>query len=310
MKKLFWLLLFILALVIAGIYFLIPTTLTISSAVSIEASAPRITELLATNKALSKWWPEKKSDSAAAAIYKGQTFDVSGSSYNLVEIAAGFTDSALSTKLQMVQLKPDSSIVEWTCQTTAGFNPIKRVQQYRAAVALKENMTDLLLALKTYADKKENIYGMKIEKLTVKDTVLVSTRAQFDHLPTTDDIYGLVNKLQAYIASENATATNYPMLNLMEVDKKQYNVMVGIPTNKLLKGKGDIELKRMVMGNILVGQFSGGMTKTLDAFYQMDRFKADFQFTTVAIPFAQLITDRSKESDSTKWISSICLPVL
>lgn len=310
MKKLLWLVLFLLALVIAGIYFLIPSTLSISSAISIEAAAPRITELLASNNGLARWWPEKNAAKDSTLSLNGQSFSVSGSSYNLVEIEALLEQGPIKSKVQMVQLRPDSSVVEWTCKTTAGLNPIKRIQEYREAVALKENMDKLLVALKTYADKKENIYGMKVEKLTVKDTVLVSTRAHFDHLPTTEDIYKLVAKLQTYIASEKATATNYPMLNINETDKNQYNVMVGIPTNILLKGKGDIELKRMVMGNILVGQFSGGMGRTLDAFYQMDRFKSDFEFTTIAIPFVQLITDRSKESDSTKWISNICLPVL
>lgn len=310
MKKLLWLLLFVLVLVIAGIYTLIPNTLSISSVISIEASAPRITELLESNKALAKWWPERNSDNDSAFGFNGQTFAISGSSYNLVEIEARLQQGPIKTKVQMVKLRPDSSVVEWTCQTSAGFNPIKRIQDYREAVALKENMDKLLMALKSYGDKKENIYGMKIENLTVKDTVLVSTKAHFDHLPTTEDIYKLVAKLQTYIAAEKASITNYPMLNINETDKNQYNVMVGIPTNILLKGNGDIELKRMVMGNILVGQFKGGMGKTLDAFYQMDRFKSDFEFTTVAIPFVQLVTDRSKEPDSTKWISTICLPVL
>lgn len=310
MKKLFWLFLLLITLIVAGIFYFIPTTLTISSATSIHGPAARVTELLASNESLGRWWPEKKKDTVSPLTINNQSFNVTGSSYNLVEVTAGFREGPLKGRIQLAGIRPDSTVAEWTYQTTTGYNPIKRFLDYQAAVSLKENLNSLLLALKNYAEKKENIYGMNIEKLTVKDTVLVATRSHFDHLPTTPEIYGLIVKLRDYIHSENAFETNYPMIHLDADDKNEFNIMVAIPTNRLLKGKGDIELKRMVMGNILVGQFTGGSSRMMEAFSQMEQFKSDYHFTTIAIPFAQLVTDRTKETDSTKWVTTICLPVL
>jgi hypothetical protein len=63
-------------------------------------------------------------------------------------------------------------------------------------------------------------------------------------------------------------------------------------------------------GNILTGEVTGGQKQIEEADRQMQLYIMDYQRSIIAIPFQMLITDRTKEPDSTKWITRIYYPVV
>ena len=63
-------------------------------------------------------------------------------------------------------------------------------------------------------------------------------------------------------------------------------------------------------GNILVVEVRGDQQTINEAIKQIEKYITDYQRSIIAIPFQSLITDRSKESDSTKWITKIYYPVV
>jgi hypothetical protein len=63
-------------------------------------------------------------------------------------------------------------------------------------------------------------------------------------------------------------------------------------------------------GNILSGEVIGGPQEIDAATKQFELYIHDYQRTIIAIPFQMLITDRTKEPDSTKWITRIYYPVV
>jgi len=63
-------------------------------------------------------------------------------------------------------------------------------------------------------------------------------------------------------------------------------------------------------GNILTGEVTGGQEQIEQAQKQMELYISDYQRSIIAIPFQMLITDRTKEPDSTKWVTRIYYPVV
>jgi len=101
------------------------------------------------------------------------------------------------------------------------------------------------------------------------------------------------------------------MLNIKKTDSATYTAQVGLPVDRALPQKGDISLKWMMKGgNILAGEVTGGQEQIEEAQKQMELYIGDYQRSIIAIPFQMLITDRTKEPDSSKWITMIYYPVV
>ncbi len=294
----------------AATYIFIPSTLSVSSTVSILAPGVRLANVTADSKNWDGWWPEKTAASTEGYSLHNHQYSVSVNSYNIIETSISWGDSSLPARLLFASVETDSTLVEWSTSIQAGPNPISRLQNYFDAQSLQKDFALLLSALKTYAEKRENLYGMDIQKNIVTDTVLVAKKVMLDHEPGTEEIYAIVKELRDYIASEKATATDQPMVNIRKDAPTEYFLMVGLPTNRVLPGKGAIELKRMPPGNIAIGEITGGPETVKRAFEQMENFRSDFRLTSVAIPYAKLITDRTEIRDTTKWITRICAPIL
>jgi hypothetical protein len=102
-----------------------------------------------------------------------------------------------------------------------------------------------------------------------------------------------------------------PMLNIMKIDNANYTAQVGLPVDKKLPEEGDIALKWMMKdGNILAGDVTGGPKQIEEAMKQFEKYILDYQRSIIAIPFQMLITDRTKEPDSTRWVTRIYYPVV
>ena len=62
-------------------------------------------------------------------------------------------------------------------------------------------------------------------------------------------------------------------------------------------------------GNLLEGEISGGFASIRKAFNEYENFIKDYAKTSPAIPYELIITDRTKERDTAKWITRLCYPV-
>jgi hypothetical protein len=99
------------------------------------------------------------------------------------------------------------------------------------------------------------------------------------------------------------------MLNVSTSDSATFNCMVALPINKKVEGNGAIFFVRMVPGRFLTSEVKGGPYTIASAHRMMDQYFKDFNRVTMGIPFEYLVTDRLKETDTTKWITRIYGPV-
>lgn len=301
--------LLVVTMLLGSVYVFIPDIISIKSGITIKATRPGLHRMLQDKSNVAKWWPGKISNDSfylADFIY---TFNNGDITVLPVSLTDGKTN--LSTSLFLLSHEVDSTQLEWVGTMGTSYNPIKRFAKYLQAKKINSDMVSILQEMQSFYSKPENIYGFEIKKELVVDSLLISTSGKCKGYPGTEFIYSLIDKLKAFVADKSAKETGYPMLNIGTEDSLEFEVKVAIPTDKLLLSSGNILQKKMLgRGDILVTEVKGGIDVTTKAFAQIQKYASDYQRVAPAIPFYSLITDRTKEPDSNKWITKIYFPVM
>jgi hypothetical protein len=315
MKK--WLLLIaaVAVLFFACIYILIPADIEISYFTTAKATRDGTYRTIASENEWMKWWNynnlQKKPSEINNRIFSNEnyTYAFKQSGFNTALISIQHENNKTDGKLTILQLAPDSIVItlQTSLKTTA--NPFSRIQQYFEAVSLKENIEKVLASLKAFVEKDENIYGIKISETTTRDSFLISKKQMFAHQPSMTDVYALINDLKEYASKNNCKQVSSPMLNILE-DSNKYRVMVALPINKAITTQPPVSLIKMTNGNFMTTRVQGGLMTVQKALQQMQLYFDDYDKTSMAITFQYLVTDRTKEADTTKWITEIYAPVL
>jgi hypothetical protein len=119
----------------------------------------------------------------------------------------------------------------------------------------------------------------------------------------------MISDLKTYINNKSVLQTNPPMLNVMQ-NSGIFKTMVAIPINKSIPNTDKFIIKKMVAGKILITETKGGPANAEATIKKVELYMDDYNLLSPAISFQSLVTDRLKETDSTKWITKIYYPVM
>jgi hypothetical protein len=215
----------------------------------------------------------------------------------------------INSLLNIIPINSDSVAIQWKGESTATWNPVKRYNIYQEEKKLENNIEALLHFMKEFLEDEEKLYGIRIDQIKVKDTILVASKYFSKAYPTTAEIYNLIERVKNFIKTQGATETNYPMLHVIQ-DSGLFRTMVAIPVNKTIPENNKFLLKKMVPGRILVTDVKGGIFSADNATKTIEKYMDDYHLVSPAIYFQSLVTDRSRETDTSKWITRIYYPVM
>ena len=305
MKKILIALAVLLLVIIAATYLFIPRELKIVATTSLNAALPGVSRSLSDNNTWKNFWP-------GSTVFKldDQSYFIKGKFFNVFNIDISSEKDTVSSSMTLLLLKSNSLTIEWTSELLNSRNPLTRITQYRKARSIEKNMNSILKAMKHFMEQTKNIYGLDIKQTTVKDSVVISTRRLFDHHPTVKDVEDMIQSLKEYIFTNKATEHGFPMLNITKTDSSHYETMAAIPVDRELPLTGTFAPKLLLKGgNLLEAEVIGGFYKIEKALQELENYRNDYRFNSPAIPYQRLITDRSKEPDTTKWITILQYPV-
>lgn len=313
MKKLLLVLASICVVFLACIYLFIPSNITFSKVYILNTKISIANRLLLNENYWRKWWPSHTSDKKPVQdkndfVYNNYNYSLDKKMMNTGEIIISGNKISLKSILNIISVTNDSVAVNWTSEMPTSFNPFKRIKNYIYARQIKNSMTGILESFQAFLKKTENIYGLSIGQIQVKDTILISAKFSTQQYPSTQEIYAAVNNLKQYIVEAGAGETNSPMLNITH-DSTNYRTMIAIPISKEIPAKNDYEIKRMIPGKILVTEVKGGQSQTDEAMRQLTFFLNDNNISSPAKPFESLVTNRSLELDTSKWVTKIYYPI-
>ena len=306
MKKILTGLIISIALLLAAVYLFIPGTIKMQRSIGISAGLAAVSRVLAKDDNWNKWWPVKTPFS-----YNGENYKLRGNTFNVIGVDMYSGTDTIKSRLELALIDNDSMTLIWAAEKATSANPFTRYSVYRDTKRIQENMSHLLEYIKTFLEKPENVYGFFIHKTMVTDSVLVSTRRSFDHHPDPKEIDAMIQSIKKYIAENSAAEKNYPMLNITKLDSADYEVMTAIPVDRSLPDTKEFTTKYMLkQGNILESEVKGGPYTIAAAIDQLEIYRADHQYTSPAIPYQLLVTDRTKETDTARWVTKLYYPVL
>lgn len=295
----------VLLLAVAGAFLLLPRQVSLSQDMAIKAPSAAVLRSLTEKEKWAQWWPAEN----AALRYRAANFNASSQMTNslLVDIPTG--DSAVQGLLMAIGVSTDSTIVSCEATLPAGMNPLHRISTWMEARRLKRELSKTLSRLKGFSEDPRKVYGIPVREVRVTTPFLVAVRSESRGYPSTEAVYAQVNKLRTYVQSLDAHETAPPMLNAERVDSNRYTFMVALPVDTLLPGKGDILQKRMVLGKLLEAEVRGGDSTVRRGLSALEDYRRDYRRVSPAIPYASLTTDRTKERDTTKWVTHLYYPV-
>jgi hypothetical protein len=312
MKK--WLLITagILVLLLTSVYVFFPKLLHISNIEQINCNINSVNRFVMVEDKWARWWPGTvEHDSLSnknVFIYNGYKYIITGNRYYAVAIQTHDNELAIDGTIFFLPMSIDSVQAEWKYSLETNSNPINRIHLYRETKKVNKNMMDIMKSMKAFLEKQENVYGMRIDEILVKDTILVTTKFSSDQYPSTSKIYGLISGIKNYISINNAKGTSFPMLHVWH-DSGRFHTTVAIPVDRRIPENKTYTMKRMVPGKILVSEVTGGLYRTREALRQLEIFLSDNNLSSPAIPFESLITNRMEEPDTAKWVTKIYYPV-
>ena len=305
MKKLLFGIVLTIVFLMALIYVFIPGKIKIHAFVPVKATMTGVSRLLSNDSTWHDWWPgEQTFDS------NGKSYILNGHIFNAFDVIIIKEKDSLDSRINLVLFDEDSMSVDWSLELATSTNPFRRFSQYKKAKEIRKDLNTILLSLKKFAEVPQNIYGIVVKRTIVQDSVLISTRRSFDHKPGVLEIDAMIQKLKAYIAQNEALEKNFPMLNIMMIDSSDYQAMVAIPVDRELPATKEFAPKVLLKGgNILEAQIHGGQHTIEKAITELENYRDDHKYTSPAIPFQLLVTDRAKEPDTTKWTTKLYYPI-
>jgi hypothetical protein len=210
--------------------------------------------------------------------------------------------------MRLIALRTDTTLVHWNAIVRGGNAPWQRIQTWIKSRQIKNDVEKFLSGLHRWEEPR-HVYGFAIAHETVKDTAFIATRFASAHYPATAAIYEQVALLEQYIMEQGAQATGYPMLHV-QATGTGFEAMVALPVNRTLPGTSTFAPKHMIMGNILSAEIKGGTSKMESGMKQLQYYVLDHGYTSPAIPFFSLVTNRMQEPDSAKWITKLYYPIM
>ncbi len=313
MKRMLIVITVVLLLLLSCIYLFIPAKIIIFQTLDIPVNRQALFRNLANEKNWRNWWPGDKRGGESDPIYllNGIQYKLQDEKVLSLPIDISNKNISIPAELVLHALNPDSVNIELNSRISTSSNPLSRVRAWLTARKIEKDIPFLFQSISTYYAETKNLYGYDIQNKAVVDSILLMNVKEIKGHPTTNDIYGLVDELKAYIKLQDAVETGNPMLNIFTKDSSIYLLKVAIPVNKKLPSSGNMSYRWMLGGgNILITEIKGDNKEIQKALGQLQLYISDFKRIAPAIPFQSLITDRKKETDSTKWITRIYYPVM
>ncbi len=302
----------IIILALVGFFYIyIPNTIKVSSFKVSNAYELTATRLLADAQLLPKSMGANYDSSNHKITVNGISFMIQPALSNLVEIDIASKNIKTKSFITANGVTKQTTAINWFLEFKTTFNPIQRLNDYQEALAIKNAITEILNHMSAFLETPKYIYGYDINEVTLKDTILITTKFASKGLPSNTQIYAQADALTKYLKSFDKIAINNPMVTVLENPTNDYTIMVGISINGEIPQTENYRIKRMpVNGKMFVTDATGGTQSIQHGYAALKNFLLDSKRPSPAVPFELLLNDRRLVTDTAQWKTRIYYPVM
>ncbi|SEM61452.1 hypothetical protein SAMN05192574_101181 [Mucilaginibacter gossypiicola] len=299
----------IILLLIVVVFCFIPSKIKFNYDITIEASDAVTSKFLTNQNNWDKWWPGTKI-SATRYRYNDIDFTIDKLINSGAQLTLRRGKLNLNCTVNYLLINEGEVKITWSVIKKNGAGSIPPVIDNFKLSGIEKQITAISKHLKYFLEDEKNAYGYKIYLKAAQDTVLITSTKLSNTFPSISDIYTTIGDLKKQANDKGVKETNCPMMNITMINEKQYQVTIAIPINKKVVPSATTAIKYIPGGaNLLVADVKGGSSTVKDALAQMKIYLKDHRLVSPAMPFESLITDRSAEKDTAKWITKVYYPI-
>ena len=306
MKKGLYILVPVLFFVI--ISYLLPNEKVTTETVSVPMPVDAVTRVMTNQQEWAKWFPGTKVNDSVFTYYESP---ITIHKVLMNGFKATMINKGVEVDLDFSFIADHNAKVSFTLNTIMKitYNPLLRFKQFLSLNSVENDCKRLLYQMQDYFSDVEKVYGFPIQMQKVPNSSYVSAKQTYDHEPTTDEIYTLIDEVNEFIDGVEVKIVNYPILNVFKEDSSSYTAMVAVATERDIPSSGKFMLKNMMLGNVVVCEVTGDKNVIQQCNEAVKNYVQDHRKTSPAISFERLITNRRTIRDSTKWRTTINYPV-
>ncbi len=306
MKKGLYILIPVLVFLIVS--YLLPSEKPTTETVTVPMPVDAVTRVMTNQKDWAKWFPGTKQNDSTYTYYESP---ITIHKVLMNGFKATLVNKGMEVDIDFSFIADHNATTSFTLKTVMklSYNPLLRFKQFLSLNAVENDSKRLLYQIQDYFSDVSKVYGYPIQMQKVPNSSYVSTKQTYDHEPTTDEIYALLDEVNEFIAGVEVKIVNYPILNVYKEDSASYTAMVAVATERDIPSSGKFLLKNMMLGNIVVCEVTGDKTVIAKCNEAVKNYVQDHRKTSPAISFERLITNRRTIRDSTVWRTTINYPV-
>ena len=297
-----------LALLFALPFLLVPARIPIIRSAGINLRSEPAFRAITDTADWKKWWPSGLRGENGSYGFSGLNFGPPKFYYHAVGLDISNGHTSHQTRIVIIPAGQDSVIISWTDSLTSPSSPMARWQMQQKAENQAAVMEKILKSLQQYLTNPVNVYGFRLVHETSRDSTLISVLFQTPDSPGTALIYQKLDGLKAYVVAQHAAIVNFPMMHI-EGKNGSYLTMLAYPVNKVLPDSGPYKFKRFLPWKMISAEVRGGEPVIRAGYRQFYQYISDYGIPVMANSFAFLVTDRSREPDSSKWVTRFSAPI-
>lgn len=293
----------------AVIFCFIPSKIKFNYDVTIEASDAVTSKFLTNQKNWDKWWPGTKI-SAMHYRYNDIDFTIDKLINSGAELTLQKGKLNLNCTINYLLINEGEVKITWNVIKKSGTGSIPPLIDNFKLPGIQKQIEAISKHLKLFLEDERNAYGYKIYLKGAKDTVLITSTTLSNTYPSIPEIYTIIGDLKKQAKDKGVKETNYPIMNITKINEKQYQVTVAVPINRSFTPSAKTAINYIPKGgNLLAADVKGGSNTVKDALAQIKVYMKDHRLISVAMSFESLITDRSAEKDTSKWVTKVYYPI-
>jgi len=296
---------------IGYLYLFIPTHIKVSNFIESKSPELRVVRFIDNHDLLIKSVGNYYDSTSKKIIIDQVEFTLNKALSNVIQLNVTTKRLQVNSFITANIVSNETSNISWFSEFQTSYNPLKRWQDYNEAVKIKKASAKLIKLFNEFVQQPINIYGFDIKEITLKDTILISTKFTSKSMPTNDQIYKAAKELTTYLTSYQKKALENPMVTVLENNTNNFTVMVGISIDGEIPTNEKFTIKKMpVFGKMFVADVTGNQSTINKGYAAVKLFLLDSKRPSPAVPFELLVNDRQTVLDSAQWKTRIFYPVM
>ena len=271
-----------------------PTTETVTVPMPVDA----VTRVISNQKDWVKWFPGNQQNDSTYSYYESP---ITIHKVLMNGFKATMINKGMEVDIDFSFIADHNAKTSFTLKTVMklSYNPLLRFKQFLSLNSVENDSKRLLYQIQDYFSDVSKVYGYPIQMQKVPNSSYVSTKQTYDHEPTTDEIYALLDEVNDFIAGVEVKIVNYPILNGYTEDSTNYTAMVAVATERDIPSSGKFMLKNMMLGNIVVCEVTGDKTVIQKCNEAVKNYVQDHRKTSPAISMRYMRVSSGMSSFST-----------